>query len=576
MDTPRAGGGPSAPAPRDESGRPSVDRGPMLQNLRLALIRSARSLRRFFTSDVGRQAVGWFALLIVLLLTINTLNVVNSYVGRDFMTAISEQRRRQFVEYAGLYLAVFAALTVVSVFYRFAEERLRRLWRAWLTRFLINGYLSGLAYHRLKGNEEIDHPDQRITDDVRAYTQMTLSFFLMTLNSTITTVAFLEVLWLITPFLVLAAVAYAAAGTIATIVMGRRLVRLNNLQLQKEANLRYDLIQVREDSETIALLRIERSVIARLWARLGEAMENLRSIIGVTRNLGFFTVGYNYLIQLIPLLIVAPLYIRGDVEFGVVTQSAMAFAQVLGAFSLIVTQFTDAIEQSRAPTAAPPIAVADAADRVACEGLTLWTPTQRRVLVRDLSFVLPAGRNLLIGGANGHAREALFLAVAGLWEDGEGRISRPHAGAIQFVPRRPYAVRGTLRERLQINSPDRAFGDNQLREVLRRVGLEAAVARVGGLDAEHDWGGALSQGEQHLVALARVLLIPPRFVFLDQVTEGLGPDEVGPFYRVLSEASITYLSIGENRDLLPFHDEFLDLDEDGRWRLVATKDVVGV
>ena len=564
----------------------------MLQNLRLALVRSARTLRHFFASDVGRQAVAWFALLIVLLLTINALNVVNSYVGRDFMTAISDRRHRQYVVYAGRYLAVFAALTAVAVFYRFAEERLRRLWRAWLTRFLIDGYLSGLAYHRLKASEEVDHPDQRITEDVRAYTQMTLSFFLMTLNSTITTVAFLEVLWLITPFLVLAAVAYAAAGTTATIVMGRRLVRLNNFQLKKEANLRYDLIQVREASETIALLGIERSVGARLRARLGEAMENLRSIIGVTRNLGFFTVGYNYLTQLIPLLIVAPLYIRGDVEFGVVTQSAMAFAQVLGAFSLIVTQFetlstfaavsdrlhtiTDVIERSRAPSAAPSIAVADDDHRVACEDVTLWTPTQRRVLVRDLSFALPAGRNLLIGGTNGHAREALFLAVAGIWEDGEGRISRPLAGAIQFVPRRLYAVRGTLRERLQINSPDRAFDDDQLRDVLRRVGLEEAVARVGGLDAEHDWAGAFSEGEQHLVGLARVLLIRPRFVFLDQMTEGLGPDQVGPFYRVLSDASITYLSIGENHDLLPFHDEFLELDEDGRWRLVATKDVVGV
>jgi vitamin B12/bleomycin/antimicrobial peptide transport system ATP-binding/permease protein len=564
----------------------------MLQKLRLALVRSARTLRLFLKSDVGRQAIAWFVLLIVLLLTINALNVVNSYVGRGFMTAISARQQGQYVYYAGLYLAVFAALTVVSVFYRFAEERLRRLWRAWLTGFLIKGYLSGLAYHRLKASEEIDHPDQRITEDVRAYTQMTLSFFLMTLNATITTVAFLEVLWLITPFLVLAAVAYAAAGTTATILMGRRLVRLNDLQLQKEANFRYDLIQAREASETIAVVGIERSVLARLGARLGEAMENLRSIIGVNRNLGFFTVGYNYLIQLIPLLIVAPMYMNGDVEFGVVTQSAMAFAQVLGAFSLIVTQFEtlsafaavtdrlntikDVIERSSAPSAAPSMPVADDDDRVACEGLTLWTPTQRRVLVRDLSFALPAGRNLLIGGANGPARKALFLAVAGVWEDGEGRISRPHAGAIQFIPRQLYAVRGTLRERLQIIFPDRAFGDDQLHDVLRRVGLEEAVARVGGLDAEHDWGGAFSRGEQRLVALARVLLIRPRFVFLDQVTEGLGPDQVGLFYRLLSEASITYLSIGENHQLVPFHDEFLELDEDGRWRLVATKDVVGV
>src|SRR5215469_498653 len=158
MDMPRVGSGPSAPAPRDESGRPGPAREPMFQNLRLALIRSARTLRLFFASDVGRQAIGWFALLIVLLITINALNVVNSYVGRYFMTAISDRRQRQYVVYAGRYLGVFAALTVVSVFYRFAEERLRRLWRAWLTRFLIDGYLSGHAHYRLKASGEIEHP----------------------------------------------------------------------------------------------------------------------------------------------------------------------------------------------------------------------------------------------------------------------------------------------------------------------------------------------------------------------------------------------------------------------------------
>jgi hypothetical protein len=53
----------------------------------------------------------------------------------------------------------------------------------------------------------------------------------------------------------------------------------------------------------------------------------------------FFTNGYNYLIQIIPALIVAPLFIRGEVEFGVITQSAMAFSVLLGALSLVVTQF---------------------------------------------------------------------------------------------------------------------------------------------------------------------------------------------------------------------------------------------
>src|SRR5262249_19112721 len=151
----------------------------MYQNYRLILGRSLRTFRMFFASDAGRPALRWFALLLGLLVTTNALNVINSYVGRDFMTAIADRRPRQYVVFAFLYLGVFAGLTLVAVFNRFTEERLRLLWREWLTRTLMNGYLSGYTYYRLKAREEIDNPDQRITEDVKSYTQTTLSFFIM-------------------------------------------------------------------------------------------------------------------------------------------------------------------------------------------------------------------------------------------------------------------------------------------------------------------------------------------------------------------------------------------------------------
>jgi putative ATP-binding cassette transporter len=564
----------------------------MFENHRLAMTRSFRALRLFVASDVGRQAVGWLALLLGVLVAVNALNVVNSYVGRDFMTAISDRRPRQYATYALLYLGVFAGLTILAVFARFSEERLRLLWRAWLTKILINGYVSGHTYYRLKERAEVDNPDQRITDDVKSYTQTTLSFFILSLNSSITSLAFLGVLWSITPRLVLVAIVYAAIGTASTILLGRPLVRLNNLQLKKEADLRYHLIQVREAAETIAPMRIEKTVRALLRRRLDAVVENSRAIISVTRNLGFFTVGYNYLIQLVPLLIVAPLYMRGEVEFGVVTQSAMAFAQVLGAFSLIVTQFetlstfaavterinaiAGAIEQARAPSTSA-IEVVEDDDRVAYEKLTLWTPTEHRPLVRELALTIPYGSSVLVTGPNSAAKDALFLATAGIWEDGEGRVIRPHGDAIVFVPKRPFAMQGTLREQLLLTTPpERSFDDAQLRDALARVGLAQTLERVGGLDSEHDWANALSPGEQHLLALARLLLLRPRFAFLNEVVESLGPDQVEHFYRVLCEASITYLSIGENHHLIACHDMVLELQEDGRWRFTTAKDAAVV
>jgi putative ATP-binding cassette transporter len=546
------------------------------------LTRSLRALRLFFVSDVGRQALGWFALLLAMLIGINALNVVNSFVGRDFMTAVSERHPGRYVRYAFMYLGVFAASTVVTVFNRFSEERLRLLWREWLTRVLINGYLSGLTYYRLQTREEIDNPDQRITDDVKAYTQTALSFFILSLNSAITTVAFLGVLWSIRPLLVIVAIVYAAAGTTATVLLGRRLVKLNNLQLKKEADLRYNLIQVRESADTIAALGIEKTLRARLRALLGVVVENLRAIIAVNRNLGFLTNGYNYLIQILPILIVAPLYMRRAVEFGVVTQSAMAFATVLGAFSLIVTQFdtistfaavterlntiAGAIEQSRSPSFSA-IQIDDDDQRVAFDRLTLWTPKERRMLVRDLSLELTSGHRLLVVGPNAAGKDALFMATAGIWEDGVGRLIRPHRDLIQFVPRRLLAFRSTLRDRLLLACPERPCDDDTLLSALHAVGLEAAVRRLGGLDVEHDWESAFTQGEQHLIAIARLLLIRPRFAFLDQGVETLSREQLDVVYGVLAEATITYMSISDRNHLSVYHDSVLELSDGGQWRL---------
>ena len=272
-------------------------------------------------------------------MTVNALNVVNSYVGRDFMTAISDRRPRQFLTFGILYAGVFVGSSIVAAFYRFSEERLRLLWRAWLTGTLIDRYLAKNAFLRLQTNDEVDNPDERITEDVKSYTQTTLAFFLLSLSALITSLTFLGVLWSITPMLVLAAIGYAAVGTAATILLGRPLVHLANLQLKKEANLRYHLIQTRETAETIATTGAASAMRDCLHERLRDVVTNNMAIISVTRNLGFFTNSYNYLTQLIPLLLVAPMYMRGEVEFGVVTQSAMAFAQVLGGFSLIISQF---------------------------------------------------------------------------------------------------------------------------------------------------------------------------------------------------------------------------------------------
>jgi putative ATP-binding cassette transporter len=292
----------------------------------------------FFDSSLRWRVGGALAIIVALLFVLNLLNVANSYVGRNFMTAIAQRDRGRFVRYAGAYLGVFAASTSVAVTAQFVQDRLALSWRDWLTRHLLGRYLARGTSALVRARKDIDNPDQRIAEDVRTFTSILLSFGVMLTNAVLTTVSFAGVLWSIMPLLLLAAVLYAVIGSLATIKIGYRLVTLDQIQLRSEADLRHEIIRVRERIEPRSVRRDEADARGVL-GRVRRVVNNSRSIIAVSRNVGFFTSGYNYLVPLLPVLLVAPRYLRGDIELGVVTQSAMAFAQLLGAFSLVVVQF---------------------------------------------------------------------------------------------------------------------------------------------------------------------------------------------------------------------------------------------
>ncbi len=289
-------------------------------------------------SPVGGKAGLLVASLLILMLAINGLNVVNSYVGRYFMSAIEKRDSAGFVHFAWLYVAVFAFSTLAGVMFRFSEERLGLLWREWLTRRVTRAYIERHLYLCLGRGDSLSNPDQRITEDIRQLTTATLSFVLMILNGTVTVFSFSGVLWSISPKLFVIAIAYAFTGSILAIWLGKPLIRLNYQQSDFEANFRAELIHTREVAEKIDASGAEPEARDRLNSHLDKLFSNLRRIIAVNRNLNFFTSGYNYLIQLIPVVIVAPLFIQRQVEFGIIGQSAMAFSILLGAFSLIITQ----------------------------------------------------------------------------------------------------------------------------------------------------------------------------------------------------------------------------------------------
>jgi vitamin B12/bleomycin/antimicrobial peptide transport system ATP-binding/permease protein len=546
---------------------------------RQSLAHLVRAIRNFGSSHVRGPAIGFASLLVLLLFAINALNVVNSYVGRDFMTAVEHRDWNAFVWEGGLYVGVFVLLTVTAVFYSFAEQRLGLLWREYITRRAVTGYLDGRLYYHLSVAGTLTNPDQRIADDVRTFTTSTLSLMLIFVNGVLTTIAFSGVLWSISRLLFVVAVVYAAVGSVLAVSLGRPLVRLNYDQSDKEANFRADLIHIREHTESIALSQREPQLRARLLRRIEAYVGNMKHIIAVNRNLAFFTTGYNYMIQLIPALIVAPLFIGGTVEFGVISQSAVAFAHVVGAFSLVITQFPSlssyaAVLARLAPiagwatmTGAEPaggIAIVEDDARLAVEAVTLRSRRDGTDLVRALTVDLAPRGRLLVTSASEHVTNALQQAIAGLWDDGEGRIVRPPLDHIGFLPERPYLPPGTLR---QLFSGERhVASDEEISQALGTAGAGRAVERAGGLDVECDWDTALSLEEQRLVSLTHVLIAAPRFVVVSHLGEGLGGTAgVGRVLDALRNRGIGCVALGDGALPHESFDRVIDIGADGSW-----------
>jgi putative ATP-binding cassette transporter len=542
--------------------------------------RFVRAVRNFADSEDGWKAKLLFGGLFALLFAINGMNVLNSYVGRDFMTAIADRNKAEFVRQALFYIGVFAGSTLVSVIARFAEERLGLLWRHFITRRAVVQYLEDGTYYRLNASGDLENPDQRIAEDVRVFTTTTLSFVLMLLNSSFTVLAFSGVLWSISPLLFIVAVLYAAGGSFMTIVLGRPLVGLNYDQLDKEANFRSSLIHVRENAEALRVARREERLAERLLQRLEDLVGNLRRIIAINRNVGFFSTGYSWMIQIIPALFVAPAFIAGEVEFGVITQSAMAFSMLVGAFSLIITQFqsisnfaavvarlsylVEAMERAQSQDGSA-LRLERKGTELAYQNLSLKGAEEGGgTLLQDLTVTIAPGQRVLLAGPNQAARVLLFRATAGLVCAASGRIVLPEAG-VQFLAQRPYLPPGSLRQVLGAGGASGQLADEEVSALLSRLDLESAVARAGWLDKEQDWEALLSLREQQLLAVVHVLLAKPAFVFLDRIGAAVGGEQLDTLLELLRERGIGYIDNPKGEVPAHRYDAVLEFKEGGAW-----------
>lgn len=556
-----------------------------------------RIARPYWSSEDKVRARALLLALALLLLGTTALSVTISYAIRDLMTALSEKDIDAFKNSLWICLGVFIIATPVSTLFDYTRRLLSTFWREWLTRAFLAEYFSHRAYFNIGHESDIDNPDQRISQDVASFTSTSLDFLTEILASLIQLIVFIGVLWSISQLLVYLLVAYAALGTIVVVIFGKKLINLNFLQLKREADLRYGLVHVRNNVESIAFFGGEEREKANIQDRLHQAIQNFRNLITWQKNLAYFTFGYQYLIQVLPIAIMAPLYFADEIKFGVVTQASGVFATVLAALTLIVTKieslsqfaagitrlqtFKTALEhRSGTLTAEQPHDFATSTESVseirlmeaptlAFQNVTIYTPKRERKLLIDASMEVQPGSGMIILGPSGSGKSSILRVFSGLWKIGDGTVCRPPLADIFFLPQRPYMILGTLRDQLLYPLVNRNITDHDLAAVLETVNLGNLVERVGGLDITLPWAEMLSLGEQQRLTFARLLLAKPRYAMLDESTSALDESNESRLYGLLKDSGATYISVGHRQSLLKHHQSSLVLEGNGRWTCQA-------
>jgi putative ATP-binding cassette transporter len=538
----------------------------------------------YWVSERRGKALALLVTVVALALAMVGMEVLFNYWNRDFYNTFEKRDQAEFFYQLGKFGVLAVAWIIMAVYRLWFLQMLQIEWRTWLTDHFLQEWMQDQAHYRMQLLDRgTDNPDQRISDDLRIFVDFTSDLALGLLSAVVTLISFVVILWELSGptqlwgigipgYLVWTALVYAIAGTVLTHYIGRKLVGLDFQQQRVEADFRFSLVRLRENSEGVALYRGEREELGGLRHRFSEVIANWWRLMRKRKQLNWFQSFYAQLAIIFPYIVVSPRFFSGAIPLGAIFQTASAFGQVQGSLSWFINAYVSyaqwkatvdrligfraSIERVRAEADRLDGERLESADGViALDDLEIGLP-QGTPLLDSTSVQIKPGEDVLVTGASGAGKSTFFRSLAGIWPYWKGRIHLPRGARLLFLPQKPYLPLGSLKNAVTYPDHPAKHPDDEVRTALQAVGLGHFATD---LERNENWAQVLSGGEQQRLAFARALLNKPDWLFLDEATSALPENDQAWLYKLLKErlGNTTLVSIGHRESLAQYHDKRL-------------------